>query len=51
MRIARAIVGNIQQFRHWIEDFLIPKKVLIEGKEIDFIFIVKLREVNHFIRY
>jgi len=27
------IVGNTQQFRHWIEDFLIPKKVLSERIE------------------
>ena len=27
------IVGNTQQFRHWIEDFLIPKKVLTERIE------------------
>ena len=29
------IVGNTQQFRHWIEDFLLPKKVLIERTEGD----------------
>ena len=27
------VVGNTQQFRHWIEDFLIPKKVLKERIE------------------
>jgi len=27
------IVGNTQQFRHWVEDFLLPKKVLTERIE------------------
>ena len=29
------IVGNTQQFRHWIEDFLLPNKVLKERTEGD----------------
>ena len=29
------VVGNTQQFRHWIEDFLLPKGVLEERIESD----------------
>jgi len=29
------VVGNTQQFRHWIEDFLLPKGVIAERTEGD----------------
>jgi len=38
------IVGNTQQFRHWIEDFLIPNKVLTERIEGDRYYYYSLTE-------